>query len=310
MRINQALTAAIVAGCVACARADLLDFFTDYITFNDIGVSGLESSYYYDTKNSLPVTGPTTGTLLPVLGPNRVTYPSGVGQVPSPGGGIGKHFDQGLLGVKVENGNLIVRLAGGLDPQTGYYHSGWKTWYGQGDLFLSIFDSRGVSHYALLSAWARDSQGQPISLNGGHFSAAQNYHVAGGAGASSLEGHLVRLESDSQVTLTGGNGAYHPGIAPIGLDLRTFASGGTDLGYANLVHNVVHDLGQNWYLQTWTVGLGTLSADGTFVVGMHAAPSCGNDQIGGEVSISIPEPSSIGLLAIGALLLLGLRRVC
>ncbi len=308
MRFDRVLIAAMLAGCAAFAQADLLDFFTDYITFNDIGVSGLESTYYADTKNGLPISGPVTASFLPVLGPSRVTYPSGVGQVPSPGGGIGKHFDQGLLGVKVENGNLILKLAGGLDPQSGYYHSGWKSWYGQGDLFLSIFDSRGVTHYALLSAWARDGQGQPISLNGGHFNAAQNFHVAGGAGGTSLEGHLVRLESDSQVTLTGGTGAYHAGIAPPGLDLRTFAADGIDLVYANLVHDVVHDLGQNWYVQTWTIGLGHLSADGTFVVGMHAAVSCGNDQIGGEVSISVPEPSTIGILIVGATLLLGLRR--
>ncbi len=290
---------AVVLGSVALAQADLVQTFADFNAVWEIGVSGLQSSYFADTKIGRPLTGPITSSALPVFGPNRVTYPSGVGPVPSPGGAVGLNFDQGVLGMKLVDDNVIFQLATALNPQTGYYYSGWHTWYGQGDLFVDLADCAGVRHFALLNTWSRDANGNPISLNGGHFSAAQSFHLTGGAGGSSLEGHLVRLNADSNVTLTGGTGAYGPSSAPLGLDLRTSASGGTDLGSAGLVQSSVLNAGRTWYLQTWSVGRGTLSTDPTFNLGLHAAPSCGNDQIGGLYSI--PEPGPLVLFAAGIL---------
>lgn len=297
MRTNAWLIVAVMAGLVSGARADLIQYFDGYGFIQEVAVSGLESSYYSDTKLGQPVTGPTTGTLLPIFGPNPVTYPSPVGPVPSPGGAVGKHFDQGVLGMRIDGGQITFSLASGMNAQTGYYYTGWQTYYSQGDLFIDVRDSGGLRHLALLSAWARNSDEQPINLNNGHFDAAQAYHTAGGAGAGSLEGHLVALHTNADVTLVGGRGSYYAAIAPSGLDLRTFACGGTDLGYANLAHASVSDFGQTWYIQTWTVQLTDLSNDANFDVALHAAVSCGNDQIGG--TFNVPEPSSLLLVAAG-----------
>jgi hypothetical protein len=293
-----AVVAVVLAG-VGIANADLIQAFADFNYTSEVGVSGLQSSYYTDTKANVAVTGPTTGSHLPVFGPDRVTYPNGIGQVPSPGGAIGAQFDQGVLGIKLVDDNVVFQIATALNPQTGYYHSGWQTWYGQGDLFLDLADSAGVRHFALLNSWGRDSSGSPISLNGGHFASARSFHLTGGSGGASLEGHLVSLSGNNQVTMSAGTGAYGASNAPVGLDLRTYVSGGTDLGSAGLVHSSVVDSGRTWYLQTWTVPVGTLSNDATFDIGLHAAASCGNDQIGGLYSV--PEPGSMMLLLAGVL---------
>jgi len=292
---------------MSLATGDLIEQFAGFDAIWEVGVSGLQSSYYVDTKANQSVSGPTTGYWLPELGPDRVTYPYGIGQVPSPGGAVGRVFDEAVLGLKIEGDNLILQLAGGLNPLTGYYDDGWKTWYGQGDLFLDVADNAGVRHYALLNAWGRLPDGTPITLNGGHFNAARSFHLTGGPERGSLEGHLIRLGSDSHVTIAGGTGAYTPSIAPQGLDLRVFAAGGLDLGPANLTHISLTDFGQTWYIQRWTVSLTDLATQGGFELTLHASPSCGNDQIGGRFEI-VPEPSSILLAVGGAAVGLAFRR--
>jgi hypothetical protein len=297
VKTSRFVVLAVLIGGLGFARADLISEFSGFDTVWETGVSGLLSSYDADTRAGLPLTGPTTGVSLPTLGAGRVTYPGGIGQVPSPGGSIGRHFDEGVLGLKIVGNELIVQLAGGLDPQTGYYYSGWKSWYSQGDLFIDVQDSLGISHYALLSAWARDDDGDPIHLNRGRFNTAEAFHVSGGPGGGSLEGHLVGLRGDSDVALTGGNGSYNSSNAPAGLDIRAFAQNGNDLGDTALTHRSVSDLGQTWYIQTWTLDLGDLSSDSTFDLGLHSAMSCGNDQIGGVYSV--PEPGMLALTLLG-----------
>jgi hypothetical protein len=301
------LVSTVLCVAVGTARADLVSEFAGFDSVWEVGVSGLQSSYHADMLSGLPVSGPTTGNFLPVFGPDRVSYPSGVGEVPSPGGEVGQHFDQGVLGVRVDGDQLVVQIATGISPQVGYYHSGWNTWYSQGDVFISVEDSAGVSHFALLNSWARDGVGDPLELNAGHFSLAQEFHLAGGAGGTSLEGHLVRLSDDNDVTLTGGTGAYGAGNAPAGLDIRGFAQDGIDLGDANLTHSSLGDFDQMWYLQSWAIGLDSLSSDALFDIGLHAAASCGNDQIGG--SYTVPEPNSVLLVLGGSVLLACFRRL-
>jgi hypothetical protein len=292
-----AIVLTIAVACSPSAYADLLDVFAGFDAVWEVGASGLESSYYADTAAGLPVTGPTTDNFLHELGPSHVCYPSGVGEVPSPGGSLGQNFDQGVLGIKLDGDSLVIRLASALDPLEGFYHGGWNAWYGQGDLFLTVEDSNGISHYSLLNAWPRDELGAPRTLNGGHFDAAQAFHTSGGAGGASLEGHLIGLNTDADVTLTGGRGSYNASNAPSGLDQRAYAEGGTDLGDAGLVHESLSDYDQDWYLQTWTISLHTLSPDPAFDIGLHAISSCGNDQIGSLATV--PEPGSIVLLVIG-----------
>jgi len=298
----------VLAGTCPTALADpstgqLDATFSGFTSVNDVTVSGLRSSYYTDIMQ-----GDLLPTSLFTLGPDRVSYPSGIGTRPSPAGSIGRAFDEGMLGILVDGDNLIIRVAGGLDPRSGYRHLGWNSWYSQGDVFLTIEDT-SVSHFALLNEWARDG-GTPINLNQGHFNKAMNFHVAGDDGAS-LEGHLVKLTADEQVALVGGAGSYSPtyGGTPAGVDFRVYAQGGKDLGDAGLVHTSVVDYGlnsvqQTWYIQTWTVPMEWLSSSPEFTIGLHKAVSCGNDQIGMIAEItrttSVPAPPAVllGLLGV------------
>lgn len=297
----RAFGALIVVLCVGggALHADLSSEFAGFEAVWEIGVSGLESSYHSPTK-----IGTTLPNYLPVLGPGRVTYP--VGQVPSPGGSLGQIFDEGVLGVNVQGGSLVLRVAGGLDPLTGYWHSGWNTWYGQGDVFVTVEDSVGIRHYALLNAWARDSCGAPLTLDGSAFDQAQAFHVTGGAGGTSLEGHLVSLTQDNHVALTAGAGSYDPSYvpAPWGLDYRALAQGGTVLGDAGLTHDSTWDIGlgdvnQEWYLQTWTVPIDWLSSDSVFTIALHKTTTCGNDQIGDLYVVPAPSAVVLGALGLG-----------
>ncbi len=300
MRTNL-LVAVLLAAAVSVARADLTQSFQNLNSVWEIGSSGLQSSYFGDTKLGQPVTGATTGNLLETLGPARVSYGSGVGPVPSPGGSLGQQFDQGVLGFRTDGHELVFQLATALNPLTGYYYNGYHSWYNQGDLFVDVADDAGLRHFALLNTWGRDSEGSPISLNGGHFSAAQTFHLSGGTGGSSLEGHLVQLSTNNQVTMTGGTGAYDGSNAPTGLDLRTYASGGVDLGSAGLLNATTTYSEHTWYVQTWTFDRTELSAASVFDIGLHAAASCGNDQIG--AIYTVPEPATLLLGIFGALLL-------
>ena len=209
--------------------ADLSSEFSGYHVVSEVGVSGLQSSYYMDTKSGI-----TLPDYMFSLGPQHVSYPHGVGQVPSPGGSVGRFFDEGVIGVRVQGGDLTIQVAGGLNPLEGYYYSGWKTWYGQGDVFVTVEDTAGISHFALLNSWPRDGSGSYRQLNGGHFNTAQDFHTVGGGGGTSLEGHLVSLSAYSDVVRTGGTGSYYPNYSspPVGLDYRVYAQGGEDIGDA------------------------------------------------------------------------------
>lgn len=280
------------------AQAGLIDQFDSFTYVEEVGVSGLRSSYHADTVANQSVLGPLTGSSLHALSANRVHY-ANQGTVPSGG----PAYDYGALGIRVSGSNLIVRVANGINPLTGRQTN--DTTYGAGDAFLTISDSNGVRQYAALNTWARDDQNNPIAIGDGHFNDARDFHVSGGAGGTSLEGHLIRFSANNQVRRTGGPHGHSASNAPDGLDLRAFSRGGIDLGSANLVHSSVVD-GQTWYIQTWTIPLALLSSDSEFGIGVHATQSCGNDQIG--LTARIPEPASFLLVSGGMLLALARRR--
>ncbi len=306
MRTKLLVALALLFTGATLTQADLIDEYLGFDSIWEPGVTGLQSSYHDDVAAGTPLTGPTTGSLAPVFGPGRVSYPSGVGEVPSPGGQMGLNFDQGVLGVRLVGNDLIVRLATAVDAQAGFYHPGLETWYGQGDMFLDVADSFGMSHYALTNSWARDGS-DPRAVGGNYYKNARDFHIAGGANGASLEGRLIQLGADNDVRLAGGKGAYKPNNAPDGLDLRIFAQDGLDLGDAGLTHGSVSDLNRVWHLQTWTIGLDGLSSDAEFDVGLHTAASCANDQIGG--TFNVPEPTSILLVLAGVALALRARRI-
>jgi len=277
--------------CCSTAWADLTSEFAGFTWVKENKVSGLTSS----VNMSLP------GSMF-TLGPGRVSYPSGIGTVPSPGyynWAEAQVFDEGGLGVRVSDGKLIVRAAGGLNPQTGYWSAGHSQRYGSGDVFLTIDDlDVGVRNFALLNSWARDASGAVLAIGGTWYNVAQTFHVGG------LEGHLVRLTGAGDVALTGGDGAYGA-WTPSGLDSRVYAQGGVDMGDALLTHSSTTDDGLNgainqaFYIQTWTVPLNLLSTYGTFDIGLHQATSCGNDQIGLVTTAPVPGAVMLAVLGFG-----------
>ena len=276
--------------CCSAAWADLGSAFAGFTWVQENKVSGLTSS----VNTSLP-------TSMFTLGPDRVIYPSGIGSVPSPGSynwAEARPFDEGGLGVRVSGGNLLVQAAGGIDPQTGYWSTSWKQYYGQGDVFLTVDDSLpGVKNFALLNSWARDLSLDAVRSLGTWYSAAQSFHTGG------REGHLVQLSAGSNVVLTGGAGAY-AAWTPSGLDSRVYAQDGEDIANTFLTHSTTTDAGlngatdQTFYIQQWTVPLSLLSTDAVFDIGLHQATSCGNDQIG-MVATVVPVPGAVVLGMLG-----------
>ena len=324
---------AAVAAFPAIAVADLAGpiltgQFAGYdVVVSEVGISGLRSSYYDLTKPVPPGSLNLIPQVMPALGPNRIQYPHTIGTVPSPGSYDqveARYFDEGVLGVKVAGGKLVVTFAGGLDPLKGHYYKGWDTNFGQGDVFISVEDSSGVRQFALLNAWPRNGSGSPIRLDGGMFDTAQAFHTTGGTGNTSLEGYLIRLgDNDTvpDVVRVDGAGSYNPSypLPPVGLDYRCFAQDGSVVGNAGLRNldgtwaiQTVQDVGyyytndyktkkQNWYVETWSVPFEWLSTDSVFDIALHVVPSCGNDQIGLTTQVQVPGPGAaiLGLIGVG-----------
>lgn len=299
MRSSILATVAVALITTTAAYADLTAVFSGFDATWGIGTSGHKSSYHDDTVAGNPVAGGLTGSALPVFSPDLVSYPAGIGEVPSPGGAIGLEYDQGAIGIAATPGGLSIRLASALDPRLGVFNDRRQVWYGQGDVFVAVNDSDGVRHYALLNEWAKDGDDLPIDINHGYFNAARDFHLAGGNGGESLIGDLVELKFNGDVALSGGSEAYGPGNAPDGLDLRMFAEDGDFVADGDLTITEVIDSNRTWYVQTWTVPLDAFSGDASYKLALHAGVSCGNDQAGGI--FFIPEPTSFVLLAIGLL---------
>ncbi len=279
-------------------KTNLEAAFSGFTSVAEVGVSGAKSSY--DTTR----TGTTRPATMVTFEDARVSYP-GVGTVPSPGGPVGAQFDEGALGVKVAGGNLVIQVATAFNPQTGVRYN--NTYYGQGDIFITVDDSDGVSQFALLNAWPGQNNAY-YTLNGGYFAQAQSFHTGIGGSGINLQGHLVSLTADTQVLRYGGTAAYTPSYAGGvgGLDYRAFAQGGTDVGDAGLPTPTLID---GYWVQTWDFDLNWLSLDPGFTLGLHVAPSCGNDQIGLVTAVPVPGAVILGLAGFGTVGLLKRRQV-
>jgi hypothetical protein len=279
--------------CHSEANADLAANFTGmgFESVFEQNVSGLKSSYHAYTQGSSGVNNIPNEMF--TLSNQRVFYPW-VGAVPSPGGSTGRLFDEGAIGLKIDGANLVVQVAGRLNPLAGIKLR--RKWYGQGDVFVTVEDSAGVRQFALLNSWAKKPDQSYRNLGDGDFNQAKNFHATGGAGGTSLEGWLVRLLNSDDVARVDGPHSYAATSGnPDGLDYRTYVQGGQPVDWANIVHTTTQEqdpkgLWQTWYMQTWEFPASWISSEYIFDIGLHKIASCGNDQIGMVTTAVVPEP--------------------
>ena len=292
----------VCALCLPEANADLAANFTGmgFESIFEQNVSGLKSSYDAYTQ------GPSGVNNVPnemfTLSDQHIYYPW-IGEVPSPGGPTGRLFDEGAIGLKIDGANLVVKVAGRLNPLAGVQIGG--TWYSQGDVFVTVEDSAGVRQFALLNSWAKKPDQSYRILGDGHFNQAKNFHATGKDGAS-LEGYLVELEDSGDVARVGGPHSYDAtSTSPVdGLDYRTYVQGGEPLVSANIFHSITEEedpegYSQTWHMQTWKFSASWISSEQVFDIGLHKISSCGNDQIGMVTTAVVPAPRAAVLGIIG-----------
>jgi len=298
--VGGIVVVAVCALCLPAANADLAANFTDmgFESVFEQNVSGLKSSYHAYTQGSYGVDNIPNEMF--TLSDKRVYYPW-VGNVPSPGGPTGRLFDEGAVGLKIDGANVVVKVAGRLNPLAGIKLGG--TWYSQGDVFVTVEDSAGVRQFALLNSWAKKPDQSYRNLGDGHFNQAKNFHATGGAGGTSLEGWLVRLLNSDDVARVGGPHSYAATSGnPDGLDYRTYVQGGQPVDWANIAHTTTQEqdpegLPQTWYMQTWEFPSSWISSEQVFDIGMHKISSCGNDQIGMVTTAAFPAPIPVPVSA-------------
>ena len=238
-----------------------------------VGTTGRHSSYHGKRLDDAELFE------LPVFSGSRLHYSGD--RVPA----AGYQFDEGVLGYRIDEGNLVVAVAAGVSAEQ-WGRGGGSTLIGQGDLFVTVEQNGEVNHYALLN-----------EMNGGRrvgqarWRAAQQFRYGGGAEI----GHAVLLTCDDEITLSGGeDGHDRGGKSPCGLDERVFAHDGTDTGVGQVQHysfDAVQPLKRNreitWHVSEWVVPLATFGdLEEPMQLAFHIAPSCGNDQINGRLEVA------------------------
>ena len=254
------------------------------VVASEPGITGLRSSYHGRKLGSA-----ACRELPELKSSSRVHF--GHGGAPSPGGRTARHFDAGAIAYRIENGMLTVALAYGSDPDEWSRSGSFRNDpHGPGDLFLDVRSGTGeVLHFALLNPI---DGGRPLGHKG-YFEDAQTFRYSGQA----RPGDLVRLTHDEDIRKSGGRRGFRPGHGPRGLDERVFARGGEPVGGSKLVRYIVDgrqplvSATAPWHVSEWTIPLGAIGheAGQKLVVALHAATSCGNDQIAGRIEIAGPD---------------------
>ena len=242
-----------------------------------VGTTGRHSSYHgfgLDDDECFEV---------PSFGEERVRFSGRL--IPA----AGVEYDEGVIGVRIDGDDLVVAVAAGVGSQKWTRGNGGNI-IGQGDLFVTVRQNGDLYQFALLN----DLNSGKSLANEGRWRAAQMFRYSDQAEV----GHAVLLTSEDHVSTSGGNqGHERGGNSPVGLDERVFARGGEDTGVGKLDH-YEFDAQQplegrevvTWNVSEWTIPLTVLGdEEEAMTLAFHIAPSCGNDQIGGEVRVPSKE---------------------
>ncbi len=278
----------IVLGATAAAPADALPssasavsptpawrmLINGFAVIEDgVGTTGRHSDYHGRTMDDDALFE------LPSFGSKRLRY----GGKRSPAAGF--EFDEGVLAYRVDGDDLVVSVAAGV--AAAHWYQGSSALIGQGDLFLTVRQGDEINHFALLN----EINGGRRCGNDGRWRAAQRFRYGGAAQV----GHAVLLESEDQISHSGGiDGHGRGGNSPEGLDERVFACGGTDTQAGTLTHytfDAAQPLACNrevtWHVSEWVIPLTVLGdEEEAMEVAFHIAPSCGNDQLNGKAKIA------------------------
>ena len=227
------------------------------------------------------VSSPLSATPLAIWDSSWTQFADDDGMSDGPGGG-GQAFDTEYLYYSLSGTTLSIGLQTGFDVMSGIVNYGGKDYYA-GDLALSL---DGVSGYE-------------FGVDFGFFT--MNYDKSHYSG-SSYDPAKVDTGSGTGIDTAGiyssaswDNGVYqgHTISNPFALD------GGTLITDASFTQSAGVDGSSYYHIVSFDLASLGLDLSNPLNLDAHWTMSCGNDNINGSTSFSVPEPGILALLATG-----------